>query len=739
MKRRFNFRSLMIGGALATLSGPLAGSLAIAESVSGTTTVDGIQLRETDIGLSLTLETSGETPQVITARRGKTLQADIPNAQLNLSKGKTFVQKNPAAGVKSVRLEALTDDTVRLTVDSDMPAPLRKIQKSAKDDAVLISLDTRANAKASASAVPDSIETIPGDEPGDVIESSARTVRRVIPQLFAQNDIAQNDIAQNETESPDILVPSPEVIIDGEPVLAPKLNTAPPFLPRAVAPPVGDLSVAEIDASLDEIDLGTAERVPRLVLRDASAREVLSLLARAAGLNLAFSNLTDDGEGGVSADAEAADVRISLDIENEPVQNVFNYVLQLSGLEANRVGRTIFVGADLPDSARNLVTRTIRVNQVTAAAAANFLTAQGAITQVPIDRVTIEVIGGNDGIPARTVESSQPEILALQAEDGGGPLLLRGLSIVTDPRLNSITLLGTPRQVAIATEFITQLDIRRRQVAVNLRVIDVDLNAADRVGTSFSQGLGNASFGSAAGVGLFNFGGTIPVEPFLQEERPIGITPVSFLGGTPLNFAREFIAQLQATVTNGQAKIITDPTLVVQEGQTANVRLTQEIISEVETTSDESGITVETEKGEAGLTLDVNVERIDDNGFVTLSVSPTISAPAASQRSGTFDITLLAQRSLSSGTIRVRDGQTLVLSGIIQESDRLLTSKVPILGDIPLLGALFRSTEEFNERRELIVLLTPQILDDSDNSVYGYSYTPGEDVQQLLDDRQNGQ
>ena len=101
----------------------------------------------------------------------------------------------------------------------------------------------------------------------------------------------------------------------------------------------------------------------------------------------------------------------------------------------------------------------------------------------------------------------------------------------------------------------------------------------------------------------------------------------------------------------------------------------------------------------------------------------------------TFDITLLAQRSLSSGTIRVRDGQTLVLSGIIQESDRTLVSKVPILGDIPILGALFRSTEERNERRELIVLLTPQILDDSDEGVYGYSYTPGEDVQQLLEDR----
>ena len=179
-----------------------------------------------------------------------------------------------------------------------------------------------------------------------------------------------------------------------------------------------------------------------------------------------------------------------------------------------------------------------------------------------------------------------------------------------------------------------QLDLRRRQVAVNLRVIDVDLNASDSFGTSFTQGLGNAAFSSSAGLGILNFGGSTPSAPFIQEERPIGSTPVGILGGSPLAFAQNFIAQLQAVVTNGQAKIITDPTLVVQEGQSANINLTQEVITDVETTSDENGITVETEKGEAGLTLAVNVERIDDNGFVTLAVEPSISAPAASQRVG---------------------------------------------------------------------------------------------------------
>ena len=194
-------------------------------------------------------------------------------------------------------------------------------------------------------------------------------------------------------------------------------------------------------------------------------------------------------------------------------------------------------------------------------------------------------------------------------------------------------------------------------------------------------------------------------------------------------------------MTEGNAKVVTDPTLVVQEGQTAAVQLTQEVVTNLERkeTVDDAGrleISTEITKEDAGLNLQVQVDKINDNGFVNLSVAPSISAPTGDYTSSAGTITLLSRRQLTSGQVRVRDGQTLVLSGIIQESDRTTVSKVPILGDIPLLGALFRSTNRNEDRRELIVLLTPQILDDSDASVYGYSYQPGEDVQQLLEDRQ---
>jgi type IV pilus assembly protein PilQ len=194
---------------------------------------------------------------------------------------------------------------------------------------------------------------------------------------------------------------------------------------------------------------------------------------------------------------------------------------------------------------------------------------------------------------------------------------------------------------------------------------------------------------------------------------------------------------LEAKITSGNAKILTDPTLMVQEGQQATVKLAQNIIESVKTEIDrESGTrTILPVIAEAGVVLTVNVERIDDNGFISMSVSPTVSSIGASQE---FDsgggavnlLNLLSKRELSSGLVRLRDGQTLILSGIIQDQERTTISKVPILGDIPLLGALFRSTDKANERAEVIVLLTPEIVEE--DAGLASNYSPSKESREVL-------
>ena len=662
--------------------------------------------------------------------------------------------------------------------------------------------------------------------------------------------LAQTPPPPPPTQQP--LVPNPNITIDGV-TPTPGVGLMTPTVPRAVAPPVGDISVSNLDASMPTIDLGSSARI-NMVLKNTPAREVLESLARSANLNLAYSDSSADGK----AKPEAT---VSLNLRNEPVQNAFNYVLQLSGLEANRVGNTIFVGTRLPDSVRETIVRTLRMNQVTSSAAANFLTSQGAETQIATTKVSFQSVG--EGAAARTVEVRTPEILALKASDTStGTLLLKGLSVTTDERLNAITLVGSPRKVEMATSMLTRLDARRRQVALNVKIVDVNLSNANSMSNSLSFKAGDGFLSVDSGAAVYNYGGynpaskqtvlssftTPPVTPlnlpggnglFLdyQPGAPLsnqsgiqtspanglptqqgllgqgniprssfgttsnpyqpGVTaytavePIFNLGtrtfntgitnlynaqtgavvrpgeqlsdgsvvspftgqvvlpGGQLNltpkgvatyslpsniqYPTKFLSTLQAQIISGNGKILTDPTLVVQEGQRSTVNLTQQVFGGFKINSVAgTGATTSTREpiiNNAGLSLEILVNRIDDNGFVSVGVTPTVSSIGATVTTADGDISLLQSRTMNSGEIRLRDGQTLILSGIIQESDRTSVSKVPILGDIPILGALFRSTNKSTARQEVVVLLTPQILDDNKTQV---NYTPGVDARLMI-------
>ncbi|MEO3703727.1 AMIN domain-containing protein [Trichormus azollae] len=792
----------------------LAAQLASAQ----TTQITQVQLSPAEGGMSVILKTSaGEKPQVFTTKRGNALVADIINTKLVLPQGNNFCQENPAPGIASVELNQLNANSVRVTVTGNHTAPNSK-PVMRQDNSLTLGFTSSTDATTSTTPNTDATTAVPTTPAATPLEPGKKI---------------------------EVLVPNPEVTIDGKPAqpAGPNqpYNQAPPFLPRAVAPPVGDITVSNIDTSPTSIDLGTQERVPRLVLRDAPVREVLSLLARAAGMNVAYigsegAAVTPTAGGQPTATTSQT---ISLDIENEAVQDVFNYVLRLSGLEANRSGRTIFVGAKLPNSTRDNVMRSLRLNQVTVGVALNFLVALGAESAVSRERLVTSVnavpVGGTaNAAITQTQTTTETKVETQRIDYKDSVPLLRGLQASGDERTNSVTLVGNPKIVEMAISQLTQLDVRRRQVVVNVKIIDINLLGIQDYNSSFSFGIGDNYFSNDGGAATFNFGGSRPAtgsevansitdtpvltnpitgEPFLSTTEstmltgagpgttiinqsasvvPLGdgttlapggikvipntdattFTPISPASSHPLQpgftsitqstnniitinadgttsvrqgtagtataslpslykFPKRFLASLQAQVQTGNAKILTDPTLIVQEGQDAVVKLTSEVYGGIRITDTLREPIIK----EAGLTLAVKVERIDDNGFVSLSVAPTVSAFANSASTPDGNIALLAARSLQSGILRLRDGQTLILSGIIQDQDRTTISKLPILGDIPLLGSLFRKTNRQNERREVIVLLTPQVMDDSERSAYGYNYNPSSQVRQILERR----
>lgn len=730
---------------------------AIQPAIAAPVKITAVQVNPTDQGVNVQLQTStGARPQVFSVNRGSRWTADVTNSQLKLPKGGTFRQDNPAPGISSVTVAPLDANSVRVTVVGQSGSLQGQVTRPAGGGLFFgVSRATGATAAVPAlpkEGVPIRVPQVAQATPAPVVTPAPALPpgSQTVPAVPATPG-AVPPVLPATSGSP--LVPNPEITIQDPRATRPPVAT----YPRAIAPPVGDIAAAQVDASPGVIDLGTAERVPRLVLRDAPAREVLSLLARAAGMNIAF---TDTAEGATAQQQPTAPgqtattegPRISLDIENESVQDVFNYVLRLSGLEANRLGRTIFVGRRLPNSARNIVVRSLRLNQIPVSSALNFLVALGAESAVARERLVTSVNavpvaqlagGGTASAVTQTQTTTEQRIETQRVNYQDSTPVLRGLQASGDERANQVTLIGTPRQVEIAISQLVQLDVRRRQVVVNVRVIDVNLLALDRASSSFSFGINDTSVSSNAGVAVINFGRRAPGSTGVSADS-IGSTALGIGNSISngFNFTRGFLLQLQAAVTSGNAKLLTDPSLVVQEGQTATVNLTQEVVTnltqQTTATANSTQTTLTVEKARAGLILGVKVDRIDDNGFVALSVAPSISQPSDTISvntpgvTGGNEITLLSERRLESGQVRLRDGQTLVLSGIIQESDRTSVTKVPILGDIPLLGALFRRTNRENERREVIVLVTPRILDDSDRSTFGYTYTPGPDVQRII-------
>lgn len=576
------------------------------------------------------------------------------------------------------------------------------------------------------------------------------------------------------------------------------------------------------------IDLGIQDRIDRLVLRESPVREALALLARTAGLGIVFTEdltgtpgapgatgTTGTIGGGAAGQGPGAALasNISLDIENEAVQDVFNYILRAKGLRASRVGRTIFVGQNLPATAGNYTARTLRLNQLQATLP------QTNITTTMTSASSLTSGGGQGGSTTNSQVGRSSTMTANVPTRGGLQILeelgannaatarsraLAGLQVTADSRTNTLTLLGSPELIQLATEYILKLDVRRRQVAVNVRIVEVSLSDNSNIGASFSFGVADSFFGVNQGRASVNVGPVNPnladtnsltspptiVNPFAGTQPPLntnqqvvnsqgqtlGFQPASPVNSNPLSpvvtnltsggfsttnsgvttvlnpaityglsplfqFPLQFLARLQAQVTNGRANILTDPTLIVQEGNRSQVNLTSQVFSGfTEQRVTEGNVTttriLPQPPIDVGVILNIEVDRIDDNNFITLAVSPEVSSPGQQitdpSRNNLLIQQLVNRRRLETGTIRLRDGQTLILAGIIQQQDRVVTTKTPILGDIPLINLLFRSTRKDRDRSEVIVLITPQVIDEGSREPYGINYTPGAELQRLL-------
>jgi len=271
---------------------------------------------------------------------------------------------------------------------------------------------------------------------------------------------------------------------------------------------------------------------------------------------------------------------------------------------------------------------------------------------------------------------------------------------------------GDPATIAIAENYLRQLDLRKRQVSIEIKIVDVQLGNDSRITNSaYYKAPNGAWFISDQGRGLY--------------QTPGLTLPADLPSAPPANTQNDtYLDRLRASIESRSAKILARKTLMVQEGSSAKVESVTSIITNVTESQTSGGNTICSQsRANAGLIVPIDVQKIDDNGFIALSMKPEISVPEPAGTavcSGNISIYNIAKRQLDSGIVRLRDGQTLVLTGVIQENQIAVVNKVPIVGDLPIIGQYFRSSSNARDKKELVIMATPRIIRDDDGGSYGY-------------------
>ena len=523
----------------------------------------------------------------------------------------------------------------------------------------------------------------------------------------------------------------------------------------AIAPPLGDISVGTtFIPNLKTVELEGPE--VSMVFKGATAKSAIEFLISKTNYGYvwvqddptfnSFDNKNDQSpfagqiSGSDEEEEKASDSPryITMTIKNKPFSIAFNSILMSSGLEAKLENGIVYVGPDVQDRIfSKRISRIYRLNQTTANAAASYLANLGAkVTQT--NTITTAVTSGASQSQsvsgaASSATTTQQSTTSVRSYGGNeGPLL--GLIATTDDRLQTITLVGTPDLIEVAETYIKQLDLRQRQVALTVRLLDVEISDGTTLDNSWAFRQNNKFIVNASGQLLSTINNITPPTALNFPSAPSANNSNQFND-------QEFINLLKADILSKDTKIIANPTLILNEfpGSTGGETVTLSSIDDTlkagtigRSFGNEAFVIVGTqvpvncevdpesgaatlEYGIAGLTFGARILRIDDNGYVTFAISPAISSKSEQRAiANCATVDLLNTRRLDSGSIRVKDGNTLILTGVLDSNENETVTKFPILGDIPLIGQLFRNKSSSKSQRELIILVTPQILNSFD-------------------------
>ncbi len=294
------------------------------------------------------------------------------------------------------------------------------------------------------------------------------------------------------------------------------------------------------------------------------------------------------------------------------------------------------------------------------------------------------------------------------------PVVSEGVKITADKSTNSLIIMADKEDYMVLQEVIQKLDIPRSMVYIESLIMEVDAEKSFEMGINW-QAFGEISIGGkeTAVGGAFSdavLGGELAeiANLFSPGGLAVGLIsePVTIAGITVSNIS----AIVNAVKTDDDFRILSTPQVLTTDNEEARITVGENRPYQTRSTTDVSGGTFESfEYRDVGKILKIT-PHVTQGRLVRMNLSlevTNIDLKSTLTTSSTLPVT---QKRTVDTTVIVKDNQTVVIGGLIDDSTSINTTKVPILGDIPILGWLFRSTSQSNQKTNLYIFLTPRVI-----------------------------
>lgn len=450
---------------------------------------------------------------------------------------------------------------------------------------------------------------------------------------------------------------------------------------------IGQAGDITIDSSSSFLYPGYSQKIS-MDFQNASLVDVLKIFSQQTKINLVSSE-------------ELTAKRITVYLDNVPVEQALEQVLRANNLTYQlQPDSNIYVVKPITKTDSELLTRVylLKYANVSTARISKTLKIVYSIGEDTTNEVTESSTGGDGGGSGE--ENSTGIMGAIK-----GILTPKG-KIMEDPRTNSLTVTDIASNFTNIETAIAKLDIAVPQVLIEVEMLEVSKENADKIGIKYGETPLTFSGASRDHVYPWNQNELL-AKGYAFAEAEYRVGTISAAGMTAI---------LQFLQTQTDTKNLARPRILTLSNQPAQIKIsTNESVGVKQQTSSAQNIATsssEAERVETGVFLTVTPQVNIINNEITMAVVPKVITTRLSTvfNNNTFFKDPEERGSLS--ILRVTSGNTVVLGGLLREDRSTITTKIPILGDIPFIGAAFRHKSDAIANRELIIFLTPHILEE---------------------------